>query len=293
MRTVHLVDASPYIFRAYFSIPSSLRAPDGRPINAVRGFTSFLFELLERESVTHVAVAYDESLTTSFRNELYPAYKAQRELPPAELEAQLRDCRQIATALGLATFASDRYEADDLIAALCKPLDQAGHAVTVVSPDKDLSQLVSDRVSVLDWARDTRSGIAEVRERFGVGPDLIPDWLALGGDSVDNIPGVKGVGPKAAAVLLSALGPIESLFDRLDEVPSLPMRGAASVRARLEGCREQALLSKRLATVAFDALPPMNIDDLAWRGADRRLLEDFSRSTGLSRLDARIQRWRD
>ena len=98
MPTVHLVDASPYIFRAYFSIPASLRAPDGRPVNAVRGFTWFLLELLEREGVSHAAVAFDESLTTSFRNELYPAYKAQRELPPSELEAQLRDCRAVATA---------------------------------------------------------------------------------------------------------------------------------------------------------------------------------------------------
>lgn len=293
MPTVHLVDASPYIFRAYFSIPASLRAPDGRPVNAVRGFTWFLLELLEREGVSHAAVAFDESLTTSFRNELYPAYKAQRELPPAELEAQLRDCRAVATALGLATFASDRYEADDLIAALCRPLGQDGHDVIVVSPDKDLSQLVTERVSVLDWARQTRSGIAEVRERFGVAPELLPDWLALVGDAVDNIPGVHGIGPKAASALISALGPIESLFDRLDEVPALPLRGAASVRARLEGCREQALLSKRLATVACDAMAPLSLDELAWRGADRALLDAFSLSTGFSRLDERVKRWRD
>ena len=262
MPTVHLVDASPYIFRAYFSIPSSLRAPDGRPVNAVRGFTWFLLELLEREGVSHAAVAFDESLNTSFRNDFYPAYKAQRELPPAELEAQLRDCRAIATALGLATFASDRYEADDLIAALCRPLEQAGHQVIVVSPDKDLSQLVNERVSVLDWAKQTRSGLAEVRARFGVGPELLPDWLALVGDAVDNIPGVHGVGPKAATALLAALGPIESLFDRLDEVASLPLRGAASVRVKLEGRREQALLSKRLATVAYDAPARASLDEL-------------------------------
>ena len=293
MATVHLVDASPYIFRAYFSLPESMRAPDGRPINAVRGFTSFLFELLEREGVTHAAVAFDESLTSSFRNELYPAYKAQRELPPAELEAQLRDCRGIAIALGLPTFASDRYEADDLIAALCRPLAQAGTDVIVVSPDKDLSQLVSERVIVLDWAREKRSGIAEVRERFGVDPEFIPDWLALVGDAVDNIPGVPGVGPKAATALLSALGSLEGVFDRLDEVPSIAMRGAASVRAKLEGRREQAMLSKLLATVAYDAMTPMKLDELAWRGADRSLLGAFQESTGIGRLDARVTRWRE
>ena len=169
MATVHLVDASPYIFRAYFSLPESLRAPDGRPVNAVRGFTSFLLELLEREAVTHAAIAFDESLTTSFRNELFPAYKAQRELPPEGLMAQLADCAAMARALGLFTVAGDRHEADDFIATLCRPLEREGHDVVVVSPDKDLSQLVAERVVVLDWAKGARSGPGETRSAAASG----------------------------------------------------------------------------------------------------------------------------
>ncbi len=293
MARIHLVDASPYVFRAYFSIPATMTSPDGRPVNAVQGFTSFLLELVRGENVTHAAVAFDESLTTSFRNEVFPAYKAQRELPPKELEAQLKDCQDACRALGLAAFVSERYEADDLIATLCRPLERAGHDVVVVSPDKDLSQLVSDRVTILDWARESRRGPAEVREKFGVDAVLVPDWLALVGDTSDNIPGVPGVGPKAAAALLAGLGPIESIFDRLDEVAALDVRGAKSLRAKLEGRREQALLSKWLATVALDAPAQASLEDLEWKGAHRPLVDVFAERLGFGRLAGRIPRWRD
>lgn len=291
MATIHLVDASPYIFRAYFSIPASMISPDGRPINAVQGFTWFLLDLAAREGVTHAAIAFDESLTTSFRNELFPGYKAQRELPPKELEAQLKDCREMSRALGFPGFASDRYEADDIIATFCRPLAGAGHEVVVVSPDKDLTQLVGPGVTVLDWAKGMRLGPAEVRERFGVDAGLVPDWLALVGDTVDNIPGVPGVGPKAAAALLSGLGSIERIFERLDEVPTLSVRGAASLRAKLEGRREQALLSKRLATVAFDAPVVASLEELAWRGSDRGLVAAIAARLGMKGLAGRVARW--
>ena len=292
MPTVHLIDASPYIFRAYFSIPATLVEPQGSPVNAVHGFAWFLIELAEKESVTHAAVTFDESLTTSFRNDLFAEYKAQRALPPKELEAQLKACQEVAKALGFATFVSHRYEADDLIAALCAPVTKAGGSAVIVTSDKDLAQLVGERVTLLDWARGARLGPAEVREKFGVDPCRIADWLALVGDTVDNIPGVPGVGPKAASALLGAFGSIEALFDRLDEVPSLKVRGAASLRAKLEGRREQALLSKRLATVAHDAPAAASLEDLVFRGADRAQVDALAARLGMKGLAGRVKSWR-
>jgi 5'-3' exonuclease len=280
---VHLVDASPYIFRAYFSLPESLTAPDGRPVNAVYGFKEFLLRLVATEEPTHLGIAFDESLTTSFRNEIYPAYKAQRELPPAELEAQLKDCQEVAAALGAAVYVSQRYEADDLIATLVHRLAAGGHGAVVVTSDKDLAQLVSERVTLLDYARETRYGPAEVEEKFGVRPDQIADFLALAGDSVDNIPGVKGVGKKTAVALLRAFGDLDALYARLAEVADLPLRGAASVRRKLEEQREAAFLSRRLTVVAVDAPVEADLDALRCTGPDAALLEPLFARLGFGR----------
>src|SRR3954452_21730541 len=163
-----MVDASPYIFRAHFSLPSSIRTPDGSPAAASYGFTSFLLKLIADEKPTHLAVAFDRSLNSSFRNEIYPAYKEQRVRPPPDLAAQLDACEEIAAALGAATFIDDRYEADDLIGALCTPLEKDGHGAVIVTSDKDLSQLVNDRVTLLDFGKGLRLDAAAVFEKFGV-----------------------------------------------------------------------------------------------------------------------------
>jgi 5'-3' exonuclease len=282
---VHLVDASPYIFRAYFSLPESMTDPEGRPVNAAYGFKEFLLRLAATEEPTHLGIAFDESLTTSFRNEIYPAYKAQRDLPPAELEAQLKDCQEIAAALGAAVFRSRRYEADDLIATLVHRLAAGGHGAVVVTSDKDLAQLVSGRVTLLDFARETRYGPAEVEEKFGVRPDQIADFLALAGDSVDNIPGVRGVGKKTAVALLRAFGDLDRLYARLDEVPDLPLRGAASIRRKLEEQRDAAFLSRRLSVVARDAPVEADLDALRYTGADAALVGPLYERLGFGRTE--------
>lgn len=291
--TIYLIDASPYIFRAYFSLPESIRSPAGEPVNAVHGFASFLLKLIDDEAPTHLAACFDGSLTTSFRNDLYPAYKAQRALPPAELEAQLDRCRELAAALGVATFIDDRYEADDLIATLCKPLAAAGHRVEVVTSDKDLAQLVTERVSLYDFGKGERFGPAEVVAKFGVPPARIPDLLGLAGDSVDNIPGVAGVGKKTAVALIAELGDLAAIYRRLDEVPRLPIRGAAALAQRLAEHKELALLSRRLATVADDAPTAVTagLDDLAFAGADRAKIDDLFARLGFERIRERIRRW--
>ena len=289
--TVYLVDASPYIFRAHFSLPSSIKTPAGEPAAASYGFTSFLLKLIADEKPSHLALTFDRSLNSSFRNELYPAYKQQRDLPPPELEAQLDACVEIAAALGAATFIDDRYEADDLIGALCARLEKEEHRSVIVTSDKDLSQLVDERISLLDFAKGVRLDAGGVFEKFGVRPDQITDYLGLAGDTVDNIPGVKGIGGKTAAELLARFGHLEELYARLDELPSLAsLRGAKALHAKLAASRDLAFLSKQLATVARK-VPGVksSLRDLEYRGADPALVEELFQRLGFNRIRDRVQ----
>lgn len=294
----YLVDASPYVFRAFFSLPASITTPGGAPANAVYGFASFLLKLIAEEEPSHLAVAFDESLTTSFRNELYPEYKAQRELPPEELEAQLDACREVADALGAATFADPRHEADDILGTLVQRLEESGRGAVVVSGDKDLAQLVGPRVSLYDFAREERLGPAEVRRKFGVEPGQIVDLLALQGDKVDNIPGVPGVGAKSAAALLAAFRDLDEVYARLDEVPELDVWGAKALARKLEEHRELAMLSRRLARVVRDMPASGDLEglavpqDLLFEGADREVVEALFDRLGFDRIRDRVTHWR-
>jgi DNA polymerase-1 len=288
--TVYLVDASPYIFRAHFSLPSSIKTPAGEPAAAAYGFTSFLLKLIADEKPTHLAVTFDRSLNSSFRNEYYPAYKQQRVPPPPELEAQLDACVEIAAALGAATFIDDRYEADDLIGALCARLEKEDHRSVIVTSDKDLAQLVDDRITLLDFAKGIRLTAETVFEKFGVRPDQITDYLGLAGDTVDNIPGVKGIGGKSAAELLARFGHLEDLYARLDELPGLSaFRGAKSLHAKLAASRDLAFLSKRLATVARE-VPGIDakLGDLEYRGAHAARVEELFQRLGFNRIRDRV-----
>ena len=307
--SVYLIDASPYIFRAYFSLPDSLRDPEGRPVQAVYGFASFLLKLIADERPTHLAVTFDRSLNTSFRNDFSPAYKAQRPLPPPELEAQLAACEEMAAALGSATFVDLVYEADDLIATLCdrlagEPLP-AEARIVVVTSDKDLAQLVDERTSLYDFGKGVRMNATEVKEKLGVRPDQVADFLGLAGDAVDNIPGVRGVGKKTAADLLARFEHLEELYERLEEVrETSSIRGGKALYVKLEEGREMAFLSKRLATVARDAPLPAGFENLAglerlewlewleYKGADRAAVEALCERLGFKSLPKRIERWR-
>ena len=288
---VHLIDASPYIFRGYFALPE-IAAPSGEDVSAVYGFAGFLLRYLAEERPTHLGVAFDESLETSFRNELYAAYKAQRERPPPEIVAQLQNCQALAAALGAACYVDDRYEADDLIGTLVAQLRRKGQRVVVVTPDKDLSQLVDTGVELFDFARETRYRIKDVRAKFGVRPGQIADFLGLAGDSVDNIPGVRGVGAKTAAALLQAFGDLERLYERLDRVAELPLRGARSLERKLAQGRDMAFLSRELATIATDAPARARLSELAYRGADPELVDPLFERLGFGRLRKRIQVWK-
>lgn len=290
---LYLVDASVYIFRAYFSLPDSIRDPDGAPVQAVYGFTSFLAELLEREQPRYIACAFDESLTSSFRNRLYPPYKANRELPPPELERQLKACRRAARALGMRDFASRRFEADDLIGTLAKRHRAKNRPVVIVSRDKDLAQLVEDNDIFWDYAADTRHDAAALAKKLGVAPARVPDLLGLAGDAVDNIPGVAGIGMKTAVRLLQSFDDLEAIYRNLDAVAALPMRGAAGIARRLDASREPAFLSRELARIRTDAPLQVSLADLRWRGVNARAMTRLCNELGFGeRLRGRLARLR-
>jgi len=250
---VHLIDGSLYVFRAWHSMPDEFHDADGHPVNAVHGFTRFLCELLERVKPEHVAVAFDASLTTSFRNAIYPAYKANRELPPPDLERQFVLCREVTMALGVPVLIDHTYEADDLIGSALWSLRAHGFRSVIVSADKDFGQLLGEHDEQWDYARNLRWGPSGVHEKLGVHPHQVADYLALCGDAVDNIPGVPGVGAKTAAALLAHFGSLDALLERVDEVPFLRIRGAASCAAKLREHKDAALLYRRLTRIALDA----------------------------------------
>ena len=255
---VHLVDASLYVFRAWHSMPPEFEDREGWPVNAVHGFARFLLELLERQKPARIAIAFDESLDSNFRNDIYPAYKANRDAAPEELKRQFAHCQRLCRALGLPVLADGRYEADDLIGAALGHVRRAGHAGLIVSADKDLSQLLDTDDEQWDYSRNERWRADGVKARYGVHAHQIADYLGLTGDAIDNIPGVPGIGAKTAATLLGHFGSMDAIYERLGEVPYLRLRGSAQHAQRLQEHREVALLSRRLATIDVNA--PLPVD---------------------------------
>jgi len=249
LQPVYLVDASIYIFRAWFSISDEFANANGQPTNAVYGFTGFLCSLLEQTKAQHIGVAFDESLSSSYRNEIYPQYKANREPAPEELKRQFKWARAVAESMGLSCFADPRYEADDLIGTLATHWRECGHPICVVTSDKDLAQLVEKNDTWWDFTRNNKLSRTKIKDKFGVFPEQIADFLALTGDSVDNIPGVPGVGPKSAAALLSHFGDLDAMWERISEVQHLSIRGAKSLHKKLNENRDAANLARQLTII--------------------------------------------
>jgi 5'-3' exonuclease len=272
---VHLIDASYFVFRAYYSVGIEMTDADGQPVNALYGFGRFLGDLLEEARPDHVAVAFDESLATSFRNEIYPAYKKNREPAPPDLKRQFGLCRELCRLLGVAEFGSPTHEADDIIGTIATRLRAAGHRAVLVTRDKDLAQLVRDGDHYWDYAGARRFAYAEIEGQFGVRPERMADFLALTGDSVDNIPGVPGIGPKTAAALLMAFASLEEIYEGLDRVGALPVRGAAKLAEKLRAHREAAYLARQLTVIACDMPLDFDLEALRRRKPDLAALGAF------------------
>jgi 5'-3' exonuclease len=266
---IFLVDASVYVFRAYHSILPDMRDRDGNPVHAVFGFARFLGDLIERVRPAYMAVAFDERRTASYRNRIYPPYKANRERAPADLVAQLRCCRELCRHLGVAVFVDSEYEADDLIGTLAQVMRAQGVRAAFISRDKDLAQLVRDGDLFWDFGAREQFGYHDIERHFGVAPERFADYLALTGDSTDNIPGVPGIGQRTAAVLMRAFGSLDELYADLARVAHLPLRGAGTLGARLAAHKESVYLARQLTRIAC------NLSLGASAGTLRRRLPDL------------------
>lgn len=252
---LYLLDGSSYIYRAFYGI-RDLATASGVPTNAVYGFTRMLLGLLQEHRPDYLAVIFDRPRVETFRRQLYPEYKAQRDAMPPELQQQIPSIRLLLEALNIPVLDAPGFEADDVIATLARRYAAQGVAVTVVTGDKDLMQVVADNISLLDTMKNRRSGLQEVLERFGVPPDKVPDVLGLAGDTSDNIPGVPGIGEKTASELVRRFGSLEAVLE---------WKGLVNGRKRRENLSqhaEQARLSKRLATVRDDLDLPVDLADL-------------------------------
>jgi DNA polymerase-1 len=287
--TVWLLDSHYSIFRAYYAMPD-LHAPDGTPVGALRGYASQLVKLLVKQRPTHVAAAWDNELT-SFRNELHAGYKAGRTEAPADLAPQFALCAEVTRALGVPVFGMERFEADDVIATLTARALDEGADVVISTSDKDLGALVSERVSIFDPRSETLMGPAEIEARLGVAPDLVPDFLTLVGDAVDNIPGVAGIGAKTAATLLKRFGRIEDIPADPIEWAGLALRGSARTARALVDGRDAIALARQLVRMRDDLPIEARVADLRWNGADRATLAAFCARLGISGLADRVPRY--
>ncbi|WP_299940607.1 5'-3' exonuclease H3TH domain-containing protein [uncultured Microbulbifer sp.] len=284
----YLIDAPIYIFRYYFALPPHWHSRSGYATEAVYGFTNLLLDLLARRP-HHIACAFDESLGNCFRNALYPDYKCSRAMPDVALAFQLTACREMAETLGITSFSSERYEADDILATLTRKLRR--YAPIIVSRDKDLGQLLARGASSLwDLAADRHMDSDALEQRFGVRPGQIADYLALVGDRSDDIPGIPGLGPKTAAYLLGECEDIESLLAQLGRVAALPFRGAKRTAARLERYADQLRLAKRLTCLEENMALDINPGELRPQPVDLYLAHALAEEFGISGLAGKMAR---
>lgn len=257
-----IVDAHSHALRAYHAL-APMSAPDGLPTHAIFGLAGLLHRLVFEDRPDHLAIVFDapDDSRTTFRSALYPAYKAHRSARPADLTAQMAPLRDLARAFGLNPLEHPAYEADDLVAALVQIAEDGGLETTILSADKDLMQLVSERTTLWDSMRGRRYTPASVKEKLGVPPSAVADYLALVGDSSDNVPGVPGIGPKSAAKLLETFNDLDGIYANLAAL-------SPRERARLEASRELAFLSRSLTRLAADAPLPCPLDGFAHRLPD-------------------------
>ncbi|MBZ0161397.1 MAG: DNA polymerase I [Notoacmeibacter sp.] len=283
-----LVDGSGYIFRAYHALPPLTRKSDSLPVGAVMGFCNMIWKLMKEArdtsvgvTPTHFAVIFDYSSKT-FRNEFYPEYKANRAAPPEDLVPQFGLIRQATEAFDLPSIEMEGYEADDLIATYARLAREAGADVTIISSDKDLMQLVGPKVSLYDTMKDREVGVPEVIEKWGVPPEKMIDLQALTGDSIDNIPGIPGIGPKTAAQLLEEYGDLDTLLERASEIKQNKRR------ENIIGNAEKARLSRILVTLKDDVPVELGLEALALNEPDGPKLVAFLKAMEFTSLTRRV-----
>ncbi len=273
--TLYLIDGSSYLYRAYHAI-RHLSGPGGFPTNAIFGFTQMLLKVLKDRQPSHVVMVFDFSRKT-FRNDIYPDYKANRSAMPDDLRMQLDPIKELVRAFRIPVLELDGYEADDIIGTIAQDCSSRGIPAVVVTGDKDLMQIVGEQVRLLDTMKDKESGPAEVVERFGVGPELVIDILGLAGDSSDNIPGVPGIGEKTATKLIQEYGSMDQLLARSGEVKG-------KTGENLRAFADQARLSRKLATIDCQVPIRYDFDDFVADPPDNQLLAELFKRYGFTTL---------
>lgn len=304
-----LIDASIYIFQYYFALPDHwFSEKESWPTAAVYGYTNFLIRLLKEQKPESVAVCFDESLGSCFRNKVYAPYKSSRALPDEALAFQLEACKKVTALLGLNTFASKTHEADDLLGSLYQSLRHSKSPIAVLTRDKDLGQIIlreqdflwdysavsaaKNKKSSDDIHSNTEKGIkyypSDIVQKFGVRPQQLSDYLALVGDVSDDIPGVAGVGKTTAKHLLNYFDNIEAMLANIDSINALPIRGSKSLAGKIAAHKEQISMAKKLATIVMTLPLITTVDELRLKEASLIEYQAFCKEMGFPRLSNSI-----
>jgi len=265
-RTLYLVDGSGYVFRAFFALPQ-LNNSRGMPTNAVYGFIRMLLKLLKQERPGYIGIVFDAP-TRTFRDDLFESYKANRPAAPNDLVVQIPYIHRIVEAFRIRRIMLEGYEADDAIGTLASRAIRMKFNVTIITSDKDFMQLVGPNVNLWDTMRDKRTGVREVRARFGVEPRALVEVMALMGDAIDNVKGVPGVGEKTATALIQKFGSVEQLFANLDHLEETGIRGAARLASAIKEHRADVELARKLVTIDTDVPIAIEPEQLLWPGID-------------------------
>ncbi len=285
-KDLYLVDGSGYIFRAFFALPQ-LNNSRGMPTNAVYGFIRMLFKLLKEARPAHIAIIFDSPKKT-FRDDLFEAYKANRAEMPGDLAVQIPYIHRTVEAFRIRRIMIDGFEADDVIGTLAVRAARRKFETTIVTADKDFMQLVAPNINLWDTMRDKRTGVREVRERFGVEPRALIDVMALMGDPIDNVKGVPGVGEKTAAALIRHFGSLERLFENLDQLEAAAIRGAKKLGPLIGAHRADVELARKLVRIDTDVPIAIEPEELTWPGIDERAAAELLRELEFGSLLAEL-----
>ncbi len=279
---LYLIDGSSYIFRAFFALPSLTNAA-GLPTQAIYGFTTMTLKFLKDHKPEHLVVVLDAGRET-FRNQISEDYKGNRPEAPPDLIPQFPYIRKVLEAMNISVLEQKGFEADDLIATLANKFAAPDIEIIIVSGDKDFMQLVGGSVRLLDTMKSKWIGVDQVREKFGVEPGQVVEVMGLMGDPVDNIHGVKGIGEKTATALIQKFHSLENLYDHLDELDQVGIKGSARVRKALVEGRKSAFLSRELATVRTDVRMEMELDRFRWQRPSKEKLSELFTELGFTQL---------
>ncbi len=285
---LYLIDGSSYIFRAFYGIKQFLSNSKGLPTNAIYGFASMLLKILREEQPEYIAIIFDPKGKT-FRHEMYKEYKANRKETPDDLKPQIPYIINLVEVFNIVSMQQEGFEADDLIGTISKKAEKKGFDVTIVSGDKDMMQLISPKIKMLDTMKNKTFGEKEVKEKFGVEPGRVTEVMGLMGDSSDNIPGVPGIGPKTATTLIQNFGDIENLLKNLEQIKK------KSLKNKLLEYTEQARLSKKLCTIDTNLNLPVGIEEMKAKKLDSKriitLFKQLEFAALLSKIELGNEKW--